>query len=95
MGRCMDTESEMAVQAALANLMKDRTVLVIAHRLSTVRRADKIAVMEAGRITEMGTHEDLMDLRGTYYRLYSLQFGTQPATDQTETALLAGVEGTA
>jgi subfamily B ATP-binding cassette protein MsbA len=71
----LDTESEAAVQAALGNLMQGRTVLVIAHRLSTVRRADRIAVMEQGCITEMGSHEELMLRRGMYRRLYDLQFG--------------------
>jgi subfamily B ATP-binding cassette protein MsbA len=71
----LDTESEAAVQAALANLMQGRTVLVIAHRLSTVRRADRIAVMEHGRITETGSHDQLLAQAGTYSRLYHLQFG--------------------
>ena len=68
----LDTESEAAVQAALSNLMEGRTV--IAHRLSTVRRADRIAVMEKGVITELGTHDELLALGGTYNRLYNLQF---------------------
>jgi subfamily B ATP-binding cassette protein MsbA len=71
----LDTESEAAVQAALANLMDGRTVLVIAHRLSTVRRADRIAVMEHGSITELGSHDELLALGGTYSRLYRMQFG--------------------
>ena len=71
----LDTESEVQVQAALATLMSDRTVLVIAHRLSTVRSADRIAVVEHGRVTELGNHEELLARGGTYSRLYQLQFG--------------------
>jgi subfamily B ATP-binding cassette protein MsbA len=71
----LDTESEVAVQAALANLMQGRTVLVIAHRLSTVRRADRIAVIERGSVTELGSHDELVELGGMYSRLYKLQFG--------------------
>jgi subfamily B ATP-binding cassette protein MsbA len=70
----LDTESEAAVQAALENLIAGRTVMVIAHRLSTVRRADRIAVMEQGAITELGTHEELLAKGGMYSRLYHLQF---------------------
>ncbi|HSA93208.1 MAG TPA: ABC transporter ATP-binding protein [Terriglobales bacterium] len=70
----LDTESESLVQSALHNLMADRTVFVIAHRLSTVRRADRIVVLENGTITDSGTHEELMNRLGTYRRLYELQF---------------------
>lgn len=70
----LDSESESLVQAALQNLMTGRTVFVIAHRLSTVRRADRILVLENGMITDEGTHERLMARAGTYRRLYDLQF---------------------
>jgi subfamily B ATP-binding cassette protein MsbA len=70
----LDTESESLVQKALANLMQNRTSIVIAHRLSTIRRADKIVVMEKGRIIETGNHNELLALGGTYKRLYELQF---------------------
>jgi subfamily B ATP-binding cassette protein MsbA len=70
----LDSESEALVQSALHNLMSGRTVFVIAHRLSTVRRADRIVVLENGTITDVGAHEDLMKKLGTYRRLYDLQF---------------------
>lgn len=70
----LDSESEAAVQEALDRLMKDRTVLVIAHRLSTVRNADRIAVLEKGRLVELGPHDELLRGDGVYRRLYSMQF---------------------
>lgn len=70
----LDTESEMLVQRALSNLMANRTVFVIAHRLSTIRRADKIVVMEGGRVRESGTHEELLSGGGVYARLHELQY---------------------
>jgi subfamily B ATP-binding cassette protein MsbA len=92
----LDVESERYVQAALANLMKGRTVFVIAHRLSTVRKATRIAVIESGMITEIGTHDDLLQQSGTYRRLYNLQFNDDtPMPGEGETVLAAGVEGIA
>jgi len=70
----LDTESELLVQRALANLMAGRTVLVIAHRLSTVRRAERIVVLDRGTVSEVGTHEDLVSRGGIYQRLHELQF---------------------
>jgi ATP-binding cassette, subfamily B, bacterial MsbA len=89
----LDVESEQYVQAALANLMKGRTVFVIAHRLSTVRRASRIAVIEGGKITEIGTHEELMQQSGTYRRLHDLQFSDETAlpAETIEAVLAAGV----
>ena len=74
----LDTESEMLVQAALANLMMNRTSFVIAHRLSTVRRADAIVVLEQGVVVETGTHDELMARGGVYKRLYDLQLFDEP-----------------
>jgi subfamily B ATP-binding cassette protein MsbA len=75
----LDSESEALVQAALQNLMSGRTVFVIAHRLSTVRRADRIVVIENGTISESGAHEELIQKLGTYRRLYELQFAEADA----------------
>jgi subfamily B ATP-binding cassette protein MsbA len=73
----LDAESERLVQQAIANLVRDRTTIVIAHRLSTVRRADVIVVMEAGRVIEMGTHTELLSKEGQYRKLYELQFADE------------------
>lgn len=70
----VDTRTEKNIQDAMVRLMNDRTSLIIAHRLSTIRDADIIVVMDKGRISEMGSHDDLMEKKGTYYRLYMTQF---------------------
>ena len=75
----LDTESENLVQQALFNLMKGRTTLVVAHRLATVRRADRILVLEKGEIREEGTHDELLAKNGVYARLHDLQFRADPA----------------
>jgi subfamily B ATP-binding cassette protein MsbA len=74
----LDAESEAQVQGALQNLMEGRTVFVIAHRLSTVRSADRIIVLDEGRIVEQGTHESLLTRKGVYARLHALQFRDEP-----------------
>jgi ATP-binding cassette, subfamily B, bacterial MsbA len=93
----LDMESERYVQAALANLMQGRTVFVIAHRLSTVRRATRIAVIESGQITEIGTHEELMQHSGTYRRLYNMQFSAEDSVPvgNGEVTVTANLEGIA
>jgi len=83
----LDAESEALVQTALGNLMVGRTVIVIAHRLSTVRRATRIAVLEDGRITAVGSHEELLHISPTYQKLYKLQFMDVPELDPREPAL--------
>ena len=75
----LDNKSEKVVQEALDNLMKNRTVIVIAHRLSTIQNADKIVVINDGKIAEQGTHEDLLTQKGAYYALYAMQFKDKAA----------------
>ncbi|MDG2034829.1 MAG: ATP-binding cassette domain-containing protein, partial [Rhodospirillales bacterium] len=78
----LDTESERHVQAALKKLMKGRTTLVIAHRLSTVMDADLIHVIDDGKLSESGTHAELLAKNGIYARLYQLQFSDQQMAEQ-------------
>ncbi len=69
----MDTETELLIQQALERLMAGRTTIIIAHRLSTVRNADKIVVLEGTEIIEQGSHDDLIAKNGLYHRLYTVQ----------------------
>jgi len=82
----LDAESELYVQKALANLMVGRTTFVIAHRLATIRRADKILVLEDGQIRESGTHSELLARGGTYARLHDLQFADDDMVAATQTS---------
>jgi subfamily B ATP-binding cassette protein MsbA len=79
----LDTESERYIQTALEALMKQRTTLIIAHRLSTVEHADRIIVMENGRIVEVGSHKQLLVLEGAYAKLYRMQFSDNPIPLET------------
>ena len=73
----VDTETEIRVREALERLVEGRTSIVIAHRLSTIQRADRIFVMHKGRLREIGTHQELLALRGIYWKLYQLQYKDQ------------------
>ncbi|GAB4322852.1 MAG: ABC transporter ATP-binding protein [Candidatus Sumerlaeia bacterium] len=76
----IDTETERLIQEGLQNLLANRTALIIAHRLSTIRQCDKIVVVHKGQIREMGTHDELLRMRGLYFNLYQLQFSMVAAT---------------
>ncbi len=79
----VDNETEAAIQRSLEHITRDRTTLVIAHRLSTVRHADRIYVLDEGRITEVGTHDELLARDGTYANLWRVQTGQH--TDYAQT----------
>ena len=70
----IDTETEVLIQSAIRTVLKNRTSFIVAHRLSTIRSADRILVIRNGRITESGTHRELLKLKGYYYDLYTTQF---------------------
>ncbi|MDR1529199.1 MAG: lipid A export permease/ATP-binding protein MsbA [Burkholderiales bacterium] len=80
----LDTQSERLVQTALENLMKNRTTIVIAHRLSTIENANRIAVMEHGRLVELGAHHELLNRNGIYAKLHRLQFNQSLSTKEKE-----------
>ena len=86
----IDTETEMLIQEALVKLMRDRTSIVVAHRLSTIRKADKILVLHHGRVREQGRHEELLEMGGIYYRLHQLQYKGNGEADTSD----AGIDGT-
>ena len=93
----IDTETEQRIQEALDRLLEGRTSLVIAHRLSTVQRADRILVLHKGQLREQGTHQELLALRGIYYRLYLLQYrdqlGAPPEAVEADVASVSGGTG--
>ena len=75
----IDTETEALIQSAIGTVLQNRTSFIVAHRLSTIRSADRILVIRGGKITEAGTHKELIRLRGYYYDLYTTQFAENSA----------------
>ena len=86
----VDPETELLIQDAMSKLMAGRTTVVIAHRFSTIQNADRIIVLHKGQVREMGTHQELIELRGIYWRLYQLQYGAQPVTMSNQHAAEIG-----
>lgn len=84
----VDTETEVMIQHAIEKTLEGRTSFIIAHRLSTIRGADRILVIEDGRIAESGTHHDLIALRGAYYQLYTNQFREERSMDVLDKKLV-------
>ncbi len=82
----VDPETEYLIQDALAKLMTQRTSLIIAHRLSTIQNVDRVIVMHKGQVREVGTHHELLEQRGVYWRLYRLQYGAQPLAPGSQLA---------
>ncbi|PYQ38763.1 MAG: antibiotic ABC transporter ATP-binding protein [Acidobacteria bacterium] len=89
----VDTETEFRVRDALARMVEGRTSLIIARRLSTIQRADKIIVMHKGQVREMGTHQELLANRGIYYKLYQLQYKDQEIGEERQSATVKGSAG--
>ncbi|CUS89181.1 hypothetical protein JGI6_01367 [Candidatus Kryptonium thompsonii] len=83
----VDVETERVIQNAIVKLLENRTAIIIAHRLSTIQNSDKIIVLHKGEVREIGTHDELMELKGIYYRLYQLQY-------REKKSKLANVSGT-
>lgn len=84
----IDTETEILIRDALEKLMADRTSIIIAHRLSTVQNADRIIVLHHGRIREIGTHQELLRLKGIYWKLYQLQYKDQPNSAEFQSSIV-------
>ena len=80
----VDTETEFRVREALARMVEGRTSIIIAHRLSTIQRADRILVMHKGKLRESGSHQELLALRGIYWKLYQLQYKDQERLSEVE-----------
>ena len=86
----VDTETEKNIQSAIDNLLTGRTSLIVAHRLSTIRRANRIILLKNGHILEQGSHRELIDRRGAYFNLYTSQFVEQAETEILEAGQVPG-----
>jgi ATP-binding cassette, subfamily B, multidrug efflux pump len=86
----IDTETEQLIQQAVERVMQERTSLVVAHRLSTIQRCDKIIVMHHGELREIGTHQELLRMKGLYWRLYQLQYADdKPENDKSASKVIS------